>query len=450
LRPVVRHWRAQGYKIVVYLDDGILGASSYDKCVRLAGIVQKDLTDLGFLLAEEKCNWVPAQKVKWLGHMIDCELGEVKVTEERLIRTECFLSNMIEQVANGKVCFEAKILASVLGQIQSMKGALSFNVDIMTKFSFMCLNRKSSWFSDVYLDSDAFNELTFCLKHLRICNGQCLELAAKIDYVVYSDASATGFGAYVLSLEGSEIVGTWTPGEAMKSSSWREAEAVSRALRNYSSLLANKSVTWFCDCRNVAYIVQKGSMVCDLQGISRQIYSICFDKGIQLTIKWLPREENWYCDMLSKLHSDSDDWSVSDKLFTFLDEKWGYFDVDLFASEHNHKCSTYYSKVRFFTSSGVNAFDYSWKRGNCWMVPPPILALKTVNKILREEVTGVLIVPKWLVSPFWPVLVDLLKDKRIIKEYFEFSSNLIEKGRGKNAIFGNVKQEFTMVAFRFG
>ena len=72
----------------------------------------------------------------------------------------------------GNLWIRAKALASAIGQIQSMKNALVFNVDLMTKFSHMCVESKASWSSEVLMSSNVVDEINFWLQNIRIKNGQ--------------------------------------------------------------------------------------------------------------------------------------------------------------------------------------------------------------------------------------------------------------------------------------
>jgi len=56
---------------------------------------------------------------------------------------------------------------------------------------------------------------------------------------------------------GLEISGTWSQTESLKSSTWRELEAIHRILRSLGNSL--KTVRWFTDNRNVCSIIYKGS-----------------------------------------------------------------------------------------------------------------------------------------------------------------------------------------------
>ena len=66
MREVLKFWRAKGYKIVIYLDDGMGGAATLHAAKYMSSEVKKDLENLGFLIAADKSHWEPVQELVWL------------------------------------------------------------------------------------------------------------------------------------------------------------------------------------------------------------------------------------------------------------------------------------------------------------------------------------------------------------------------------------------------
>ena len=170
LRVLVQLWRSMGIQIILYLDDGILAADTPEACKRASEKVRSDLNDLGFLLADEKCVWEPKQIAIGLGHVLDTTSSQILITEDRIIKTENFLTEITSRINTGNLWIRAKALSSAIGQIQSMKNALDFNVDLMTKFSHMCVEGKASWSSKVLMSSNVVDKINFWLQNIRINN----------------------------------------------------------------------------------------------------------------------------------------------------------------------------------------------------------------------------------------------------------------------------------------
>ena len=80
------------------------------------------------------------------------------------------------------------------------------------------------------------------------------------NYVVYSDASATGCGAH-LDINGEQVCHKqWVLEECGKSSTWRELSAILFALHSFF-------LKWFSDSQNALKNIQVGSMRSDLHAI---------------------------------------------------------------------------------------------------------------------------------------------------------------------------------------
>lgn len=83
LRKVVQYWRSLSYRVIMYLDDGLAGAKDFDQASTLSEVIKRDLTELGFIIAESKSVWFPRQNIVWLGFEWDMSNGILKVTQEK-------------------------------------------------------------------------------------------------------------------------------------------------------------------------------------------------------------------------------------------------------------------------------------------------------------------------------------------------------------------------------
>ena len=71
LRPLVTRWRSMGHVSLVYIDDGISGASDKLSAKAASFIQRRDLNRSGLKCNEAKSNWEPRQIGQWLGCIID-------------------------------------------------------------------------------------------------------------------------------------------------------------------------------------------------------------------------------------------------------------------------------------------------------------------------------------------------------------------------------------------
>ena len=72
------------------------------------------------------------------------------------------------------------------------------------------------------LSDEALLELEFWLNEISNFNGMQIRPKLSAVRVVYSDASSTGFGGYVVEHANLIANGQWSPEEAGRSSTWRE------------------------------------------------------------------------------------------------------------------------------------------------------------------------------------------------------------------------------------
>ena len=446
-RVPITYWRSQGKKVVMFLDDGIAGCDKQEEALEMSMTVRSDLAKLGFILAEEKCDWVPSQKAIWLGLSWNFEKGDVHVTEKRIHKLKGAIERILYQTDKGRKFFPVRDLAGVAGQIISMQSAVGTVVQLKTKALFGCINSRASWNAPVLISPEAEAELAFWFNNINRVNGIPMSLVKSCNCSLFTDASGTGYGAYVSDDPNLELVGSWAESEKELSSSWREIEALNRALKSFGPCLEGQIIRWYTDNRNITRIVNRGSRNKQLQDIALEVHATCEHYCLCIDPVWIPREQNKRADVLSRI-SDSDDWSISFRVFNFLDHKWGPHTVDRFASDYNSKCIRFNSRWGCPMSEGVDAFKQSWDDEVNWWVPPPRLAARVIDKAIKDQARGTLIVPEWKSAPFWPKIFQTGKFASFVKDTFVFSSYDIKLGRGNNGIFGSKKQSFTLVALK--
>ena len=127
---------------------------------------------------------------------------------------------------------------------------------------------------------------------------------------------------------------------------------------------------------------------------------------------------------------DYDDWELALGFFRQLDELWGPFTVDCFATHYNKKVSKYFSRFWNPGTAGVDAFFQDWLHENCLVVPPVVLLSKVLIFMFRCNVRGILVVPYWLSAPFWPLLVHKFWD--FVVDYSFFFEGRLALRQGRN------------------
>ena len=202
------------------------------------------------------------------------------------------------------------------------------------------------------------------------------------------------------------------------------------------------------DNKNVAHILKVGSKTPDLQHIAVDILQMCEHNSIILVPNWLPRTANILADSLSRI-VDHDDWGLKHCIFLEFNKTWGPYTIDRFASHYNTQCTRFNSLVWYPGTEAVDAFSQIWSGENNWLVPPPSLIPRTINKMRSDKAVGTLIIPEWISAPFWPLVCTRGIFASFIKEFrYLPNTKVIIRGAGKNCIFGPWPLKFRLLAFR--
>ena len=426
LRCMVKHWREQSIRIIMYLDDGIGIEEDYDTALVNSTKVKQDLKDAGLIENVEKSNWEPQFQLTWLGISVDSKECVMYVPEKKVDVINFLLDEIIKNNTT-----TARKLASLAGKINSTNLVLGSITNMMLKHCHRSIVTRFTWDSFYRIDEKVLEELRFWKENFTNLNVRKLSECKAVTRIVFSDASAVGAGGYVVDVQGAQIFRQWEIGEELRSSTWRELKGVYICLKNFNEILRNNTVRWYTDNQGVVSIVQNGSMKEDLHDLAILIYKHCIQNSISLKVDWVPRSGNTVADQISR-NLDTDDWEVNTSMFQYLNKLWGHFTVDLFADTTSRKVKRFYSRHWVQNSQGVDAFAFSWKNENCWIVPPVRLIPQVLRKLLFDKSKGTLVVPRWPSSVFWPLLVDKHGEFRwfvIDKLIFTNCSSLLKAGR---------------------
>jgi hypothetical protein len=117
---------------------------------------------------------------------------------------------------------------------------------------------------------------------------------------------------------------------------------------------------------------------------------------------WVSRDNPFLqkADCLSK-GIDSDNWEIADTDYAHLEERFGPFSIDLFATSSNAKCSRFYSRSFEDGTFGVDAFAQNWAGECAYAAPPVSLVMRTICKVALAKMNRILIVPLWKGAKFW-------------------------------------------------
>lgn len=432
-RVLVKHWRSVGMQCCLYLDDGWHCEDDYEVALKYSDHVRSDLEKAGVVCSSKKSHWSPSREVEWLGMIWNADSLTLKISERRIVKLKGFITVLLSRSR-----ISIRQLASFVGQVISLSPVIGNLSRLRSRFSQILVAQSSSYEERIVLGDEVVQELKFWHDEVSGLNHRCCIIPdPPISVSVLGDASATGCGSFIKDL-GVVAARHFTEEERAAHSTWRELENVHFSLKAFSRFLHNKVVKFHVDNKSSVSIIQSGSMKRDCHLLALGIADFCARQNIVLSMQWIPREKNQVADEISRLSDviDTDDWSLSDDFFHQLDREWGPCSIDCFANFYNFKVSRFYSLFWVPGSAGVDAFSFNWQSETCLLVPPVALIGRTLEHLWRCKARGILVVPLWPSSFFWPLLKGFFR-KFIADVCVGKGSEVLSHGRNTNSLLGS-------------
>ena len=406
MRVLLGVWRSQGIHVMCMLDDGLGGAASQVKARHDSAVVRETLRRAGLTEHIGKSVWEPATATNaFLGFRIDLPTGRMGIKIARGVKVMKVLAELRKDVP-----VRRRELASVAGRIVSMSGVLGNIVRLMTREMFAMIGEGGeSWEVRLVWSGGAWGEVRFW-RAFAIRGGFEMTSAfwprqLAVDMVMASDASDSAVGVVVESASTGPRQSFFplSEEEQLRSSTWRELEAVRFGVQAFSAAVKGRVVRWKTDNQAAVSILQKGSKVRELQQLARAIFEWCRVRQITLVPLWVPREENVEADAMSRC-VDLNDWGMKKEATDRMQEHWGEFAVDLFADTMNTKCAGFFAQRPMPGAAGVDGLASPWPTGLLYACPPWALLGRLLRRLREEGGEAVLVVPVWPQQPWWPTV----------------------------------------------
>jgi hypothetical protein len=158
--------------------------------------------------------WSPVQQLTILGYFIDTEKHFISIPEERLLKVFKTI-NLIEYNLEKFSKVPARLTASLVGQLVSMSYVIGNVTNIITKYLSIDILDKQSWNSAIYLSKESLDQIAFWKRNLRTANLKEFTSDLSCQTIVYSDASNTGYGGYMVENPSDIAHGMWSNNESM-------------------------------------------------------------------------------------------------------------------------------------------------------------------------------------------------------------------------------------------
>ena len=405
LKPVMAYLRSKGIRSVVFIDDILLMGPSEEMVLSHTALTLDLLESLGFLINYPKSHLTPARKIDFLGFQVDSStmalsLPESKITHiqqetRRLLRLEIVSARQL-----------ARLIGKLSAAIQAVQPA-PLHYRSLQRLKHRAL-AQGGYDRQIQLTIEAKADLQWWLDNLHRWNRREVRPSSP-SIEIETDASQRGWRAYC---NGVHTGGCWDTTEATLHINAQEMLAALYGIKCFARTASNLHILLRSDNSTVvAYVNHLGGTKSRiLSDIVRELWQWCLDRGTTITAQHLPGLENVRADFMSRHLSDRTDWRLNPRLFNLLNQLWGPFTVDLFATRLSRQLPKFYSWRPDPESAGTNALIQDWRDSIGYAHPPWCLVGRVLQKVLVQEVTVTLIAPVWPSQPWYATLLSMLVD----------------------------------------
>ena len=290
----------QGIRIHQYLDDWLVRASTLHTCLQHTQTLVTLCQELGWLVNKEKSELAPKQVFNFVGYQFDLKEGKVRPTEERWQA----LTDKIRSMMSDPVCPVRKFM-SLIDLLTATEKQVHLGRLHMRPIQW---HLKNTWRVPESLEKvipvpkSLHPHLRWWLEESNVLLGQPLH-PLKHALQIFTDASNEGWGAH---LDDHTARGTWSLPESKLHINHLELKAVFLALKEFRTLVCNKTVLIATDNTTVvAYINKEGGMKSgSLCALLWRILSWCTRLQVTLRARHIPGRLNVIADKLSRLGPD--------------------------------------------------------------------------------------------------------------------------------------------------
>ena len=404
--------RKQGVRIVLYIDDLLVIASSKELCDKHVALLLDAVSQFGFLLNEKKSTLTPSQSFLYLGLVWNTILWTVSVRPDREVKLR---SNARELIASSSVSCRA--VSVFLGRTNSTAGAVPLaRARVRTlQWEFLAVCTEPHLFdTHMVISSDAKEELKFWAE---LPSGISSPITvSQSTGTVTTDASEEGLGIW---FDGNIISDRIPSGYEGFHINVKELLALKRFLDIFNEV-KNCVLTWRCDNNSaLAALKHEGSTRSwPLSALSCDILKVSLARGISWDPIRISSQENLVADAASRFNQVPD-WCLKESIARKMFSRWGTPDVDLMASDSSRKVPLFLSWSRQDVEAwGIDSLaqDINWAGFSLpYCFPPFPLLQQVLDKCRKQKVNQmILVAPWWQGKPFFPALLGMLLDVRRI------------------------------------
>ena len=399
--------QAKGMRILPYLDDWLLLASSRRKVLGDTAALLDHVTQLGMTVNVAKSCLIPRQDVVFIGMAIDSVTMRVRPSPRRVDDIVGLVSQF-----RGRSSVTYGLLLRLLGMLIAASALVPLGL--------LSLRPLQVWSNALGLDPERHSRRLVkisaqCRRWLEpwgrrqhLCQGVVLGSLPSRREIVVTDASLSGWGAV---WNHRAVRGTWDSRQRHQHINVLELRAVFLALQHFRPALEGRHVLIRTDNTSTVYHINHQGGVRSPQSlqVAQRLLRWAFPHFASLRAMHLPGLDNQAADLLSRGSPPPGEWMLHPAVVREIWERFGRAGVDLFASSTTKHCPLWFSLSDPSSPLGRDALAHPWPR-DCllYAFPPLPLLMLTLHRIATEGHTVLLVAPFWPGRLWFPMLHHLL------------------------------------------
>ena len=406
LKPIIGFLRSTwGILISIYIDDILIQNLDPHLCSLHAQLVVLVLNSLGWGFKPEKCDIIPRQKFIHLGFEFDTSKMTITCPSQKVSRLQQMCSDLL-----AKDHCKLLLLEKLIGTIESVRPSVPLAALNYRSLQYQLLKAKAKIRNPntvIILSQKSRNELCWWVSPTGFavqCSAPIRELSPTVD--IWSDANLLRGGSHCS--RGTYHQRNWSLEEQEYHINFLELRAAKESLT-----LARDGdlVRLHIDNKTaVAYIKKQGgtrsSRLCHE---ACQLWRSASLRNITLlTPHWISTKENSKADFLSRHDVLQWEFRLSGETFRSVIDHFKLDPtMDVYASKRTHQLDRYMSWHQDPQAVAQDALIHPWDQVS-YVFPPVPLITKTLQKIMKEELEVVMIVPHWPTAIWWSLIQEML------------------------------------------
>ena len=280
-----------------YMDDYItMGPGRSSQCQSNLNIMIQACHDVGFAINPQKLIY-PTTVLEFLGFVIDTDLLEIRISQERLSDIYADLCNWECR----KKCTKRELL-SLIGKLMFISKVVRSGRTFVRRL--IELSKRAKYLHHrIKLNSSAQQDIRWWLAYLPTWNGISAfmddDWTSSVDLQMFTDASDLALAGY---FNGEWFIVPLDAEQKSRSINWRELYAIVVAVATWGSKLTSKQLLIHCDNMAVCHILKSGtSKNIQIMTLVRLLFYYCAQYNCVCSAEYISTHDNTLADSLSRL-----------------------------------------------------------------------------------------------------------------------------------------------------